>query len=451
MRRAVVLLAALCALGAAFLLAANIRLGGRAAAFTLEDTESSGSASAAEGLTLSFSASLGGQLYWGAQYSPSDGAFGTEFAYGREIDFAEDNSGGPSYAAEFGAGAFFNGSAADEVEEALFRDLAERADALGRYGEYSETIYLADYYDFYPVDAYSVPTDEREGFAEFFRVPVLPGDSLDISVSGGQPGGYFSSRGMSSNDHTEFLSLRGVSAGGAVYFAFSSGLSPLSDFDFSLIPGGFGIYRLPRDLNTGLPVSAGLKCILPLDPAEILSIDLHATPDGELLLAAVRDLSGAVELYVLDAASPGEAGVIPLFDAADSYLSIYFYPDFLVYSYDSELLVLEYSGGGVRPALRVPDPLAQDFDWVYSNTGTSFAWDGERLAIALWKSPHTFSEEDGRAYRNTLEFRLFALDGSGTLYDSHLSTDLYANNHGLPGVDDISNAACSLAFKEGDT
>ena len=306
MRRALCSLSALLILALSLLIAGNAALSGRAAAFSAEIEPLSGSPAAAEGLTLSLSASLASQLYWGADYSVGSGGFDTRFSYGEAIDCRDDSSGRSVYGVEFGSGTFFSGSLSDnDAIDAIFSGLAERALAAGagRYEDYSETIYLADYFDYYPVDAHAIPSSEREGFAEFFRVPVLPGDSIDVSVSGVTPGGGASSLGMSSNDNTVYLALQSVETGTADYLAFDSS-NPLADFDFSHIPGGFGIYRLPHDLDTGLPVSAGLECVYPLDPSQLYSVYLHSTNDGKLLLAAVQSLSGDIELYVFDAAAP---------------------------------------------------------------------------------------------------------------------------------------------------
>ena len=453
MRRALCSLSALLILALSLLIAGNAALSGRAAAFSAETEPLSGSPSAAEGLTLSLSASLASQLYWGADYSVGSGGFDTRFSYGEAIDCRDDSSGRSIYGVEFGAGTFFSGSLSDnDAVDSIFSGLAERALAAGagRYEDYSETIYLADYFDYYPVDAHAIPSSEREGFAEFFRVPVLPGDSIDVSVSGVTPGGGASSRGMSSNDNTVYLALQSVETGTADYLAFDSS-NPLADFDFSHIPGGFGIYRLPHDLDTGLPVSAGLECVYPLDPSQLYSVYLHSTNDGKLLLAAVQSLSGDIELYVFDAASPGEPlQVLPLFSSAgDSYLSVHFYDGFLVYICD-EVLVLEYDGSALSPALRAPYPWEQSQDGealFYYGSESSFAWDGRRLAIA-WLDVDYLYSDDHLSRRDSLSLRVCVLDSSGVLYDGLLFPDLLANNRGAAGVSDIYNCACSLSFGE---
>ena len=225
MRRALCSLSALLILALSLLIAGNAALSGRAAAFSAEIEPLSGSPAAAEGLTLSLSASLASQLYWGADYSVGSGGFDTRFSYGEAIDCRDDSSGRSVYGVEFGSGTFFSGSLSDnDAIDAIFSGLAERALAAGagRYEDYSETIYLADYFDYYPVDAHAIPSSEREGFAEFFRVPVLPGDSIDVSVSGVTPGGGASSLGMSSNDNTVYLALQSVETGTADYLAFDS-------------------------------------------------------------------------------------------------------------------------------------------------------------------------------------------------------------------------------------
>ena len=92
----------------------------------------------------------------GRDYSVGSGGFDTRFSYGEAIDCRDDSSGRSVYGVEFGSGTFFSGSLSDnDAIDAIFSGLAERALAAGagRYEDYSETIYLADYFDYYPVDA----------------------------------------------------------------------------------------------------------------------------------------------------------------------------------------------------------------------------------------------------------------------------------------------------------
>ena len=93
MRRALCSLSALLILALSLLIAGNAALSGRAAAFSAETEPLSGSPAAAEGLTLSLSASLASQLYWGADYSVGSGGFDTRFSYGGAIDCRGGSSG----------------------------------------------------------------------------------------------------------------------------------------------------------------------------------------------------------------------------------------------------------------------------------------------------------------------------------------------------------------------
>lgn len=83
------------------------------------------------------------------------------------------------------------------------------------------------------------------GFRDFFKIPVIADEQVEISVSKGA-GGRGISYGLKSTDSDSF-SIRSESAltDDACYFTFTTRTVYGDIVDTNLIPGGYGIYRLP--------------------------------------------------------------------------------------------------------------------------------------------------------------------------------------------------------------
>lgn len=203
----------------------------------------------------------------------------------------------------------------------------------------SKDIYLKDYFDFYRLRVQAkVPYNDLLGYhsidecgrlfsseaaaeswfaslnpasdqaiaqqlQSFFRIPVLPEDKLMITVTRGQNGAVAdSSFGLPVTEHesAELDSGFCVMTDEAFYFTFQGHGSKGTCFDFSYVPGGYGIYRIPYSAESGLDTSQ-ISMVYGLDPAvQILEMDYDAETDMILLQYATAEKYVLDQLYVPD-------------------------------------------------------------------------------------------------------------------------------------------------------
>jgi len=133
-----------------------------------------------------------------------------------------------------------------------------------------QTIRLADYYVYYPIMVHIElpgllythypPADSsridiyssRENYAvktmqDFFRIPVLDNHYMDIEASKVSGGNSAQTSGIGRSERGDSFSMNtaGVTGEYACYFWFSNRTRNDNLVDTSLIPGGYGIYKLP--------------------------------------------------------------------------------------------------------------------------------------------------------------------------------------------------------------
>jgi len=205
------------------------------------------------------------------------------------------------------------------------------------------TVRLTDYYDYYPIMVYIelpgllyahyVPADNdsmdisysREDHAiksiqDFFRIPVLSDHYMDIEVNkvSGENPAHTSGIGSSEKGDTFSMTSAGVIGENACYFWFSNRTRNDDPVDTSLIPGGYGIYRLPFgyvDSQSYVTGSGGsyeytgpdvfadeLAVLYPVDPERRilhLGIDsgktkllLHTVEDGKYIVTVINAETG---------------------------------------------------------------------------------------------------------------------------------------------------------------
>ena len=154
----------------------------------------------------------------------------------------------------------------------------------------------------------SLESENEESFARFnrfFRIPVLEKQRSFYSFDLGSNGkiDFFTSLGNISEDGSDYteeafeLDMRGYDSGSAFYMLFDAHIEYPADsareradavVDTSMIPGGYGIYKLPYDSQSGELFTDSLETVYRLDPRkynEIVSI----SPDGENMLITVSD------------------------------------------------------------------------------------------------------------------------------------------------------------------
>ena len=144
--------------------------------------------------------------------------------------------------------------------------------------EYGKIVAVKDYFDYYPMEyeisilegsSYRGLSSERK-FAEFFRIPVLDDEYYLINENGINHINYFET------------TFRSISDDEAMYIWFSNRTTTGGRVDTSLIPGGYGIYRMPFGETDVLDEQLSTLCPLE-EEAEIMDVRVFPQADQIVL------------------------------------------------------------------------------------------------------------------------------------------------------------------------
>lgn len=282
-----------------------------------------GDPAAADGVHILVRNQYNQRLLWETSLTLGNGAVPeTDFTFSNEpINFyRETEYNGISFNIMSHSVFFFQGNRisghATQKYAALTEAILEQEKSVGEGETKSFTIDYAQYLDYYPLDGQvvlpelTVAFSEMESWSEtsdqiakaineYFRIPL---DGLYTVEYTYDRTGNSRSHGASVNvDY--YMNARGVATDHACYFTFNTLKEDGSVVDTSLIPGGYGIYRIPYDKN-GLKLDA-IEMVYPLDPASSyermeLSADgkrLHLhTLQGDDLMLTVIDLATMTRL-----------------------------------------------------------------------------------------------------------------------------------------------------------
>lgn len=417
MRKAAFLTILLLILAGAGLGAAAVNVNGPRADVVLTEERFCGDPSAAGGLELQLNAHLSYNLFWNTTLS-----FDTEPKTETAYTFTADNTyeqypetySGLNLESDISVGSFRNYPDDGELTgiDAAFWELYKNAPDDGT--EVSMKVKLADYYEYYPFSfSFDAPgchlhldtqrlgetADPEPGTGEYvwarlrdyFRIPVPEDETARLHLNKDGKGGL--SYGYSQSGNYSFYTWS-VLTGDACYFVFNNLNGDGAAVDTSLIPGGFGLYRLPYEADTyGNNNAAGksgirideLAMVYPIDP-NVKIAGLYTDPEKEhILLHTMEGDRYIVSVISLDTMECVQRLV--LWD--DAGLSGYVYgsgDDFFVMALDraegesfkeSYFSVIARNGDGVyETCFTVPKGETE----LYGNRVMAF--DGERLAIA---------------------------------------------------------------------
>ena len=417
------LLAALLTLGGAgTVLGAQVVLRDREDMVTIEEEVLYGDTEAAQGLRVTLKTRCGQsltQLLWDTSFAAGgDGTADTAFSYLRrpEPDWYQPPSN--TITIDFcAANETFRTNAEDDedwwqrMENAGFLSLPAR-DAAGRTAageERTETVDLWDYYQLYSLCAtadldmggetfYRSGLPGTELLTEFFRFPVLPGTTAEVTVRRSQSGPVEETRTSCGIDFPQILS--GTADENAAYLFFDR-----ADIDPSLntsqIAGGYGVYRLDYHRETVITepeeglihmddtlVIDGISTVLPVEGTvkEVLGSE-----DGETLLVLSEE-DGTLRLSVLERGSDRllqQIDLLPMAEGDDLYRAELLGEDLLVRLPSGALAVAAHTASGyeavftadVTDAALAPffsdGAKREQYRWLDS----AAAFDGERLAL----------------------------------------------------------------------
>lgn len=439
-----------------------------------------GDAAAAAGLSASFGMGLQNQLYWRNVYTyggADDGADVQETAFSRKNPFPADKKG-PVPSVRL-TGYMTSGNALDDIltdpaegypirqellaqvrQEFFTAGAAERVQGIKRVlpadGETTQDLKLKDIFRYYPIEgdltgtsiwvasldnavyASENPAKLWQDINRFLRIPIPETESSGFSV-GKYPDGslnfnYYQGKENCSQqeDHFDFHSIA-CSTPDAVYFTFNTHTDDGDVVDTSLIPGGYGIYRLPYDREKEIFRSEKLEMVYALDPKKQYT-DIYASPDGAKLflvsqaarLAAVgvKEVQATAEIIdVRTMQCDRREEIVCSEDTALGYDA----GDYLIFRGRSELCLYTYQDGSYKKELMLTDvdfrkPALQNL--FYDNRCRT-AYDGKRLSI-LGEADFDVEEDDNTMWRwetaGTVEVAV--LDASGLVYYGTLRSNM---------------------------
>ena len=439
-----------------------------------------GDAAAAAGLSASFGMGLQNQFYWRNVYTyggADDGADVQETAFSRKNPFPADKKGPVPYVRL--TGYMTSGNALDDIltdpaegypirqellaqvrQEFFTAGAAERVREIKRAlpadGETTQDLKLKDLFRYYPIEGdltgtsiWAASLDNAVYASEdsvklgqdlnhFLRIPIPETESSGFSV-GKYPDGslnfnYYQGKENCSQqeDHFDFCSIA-CSTPDAVYFTFDTHTDDGDVVDTSLIPGGYGIYRLPYDREKEIFLSGKLEMVYALDPKKQYT-DIYASPDGAKLflvsqaarLAAVGVKEVQATAEIIDVRTMQCDRREEIVCSADTALG-YDAGDYLIFRGRSELCLYTYQDGSYKKELMLTDvdfrkPALRNL--FYDNRCRT-AYDGKRLSI-LGEAELDIEDEDNTMWlwgtAGTVEVAVF--DASGLAYYGTLRSNM---------------------------
>lgn len=435
---------------------------------TLRETVLYGDRSYAEGVSVLAEAHYDRHLFWSTSYRVGENAAAaTDYRF-YPVEHYE--SGEPNYQGvildtdlKYG----LDTRLSDEEAVGLQKAYRELYLATKPGEERSMEIYLADYYDYYPIrvsmdlfgvrwsgNDYEAMSSDRyekerrvwEAFREFFKIPVpenLP--PFEITVSRGVNGGF--GCGSSGHGYDYYFNVKEAHTEDRVFFSISNRIEQkdgIQYIDTSLIPGGYGIYAFsyenvrataeqetvsafPDGYDTGIRAET-LSMVFPLDrEAEVLYLALSHGDSRLLIFTREGDIT---YLTVVDTATMEELQRIRVTD--QQYYTFYEYSNCIVLCGWESISVIELQeGGACRLAFTVPRMEEVNDSDYQRGVAARMAFDGERLVIVD-------SDGDHDKVYNSFEgcgFTLAVYNATGLVYygeyESSLSVMPDPNDYGF--------------------
>lgn len=455
----------LLALSLVLILAASTAAYGASAIFTTRDqvvyTEERlfGDPAALEGVTVNVRSTENYQLYWNSTFSPAHPELQhTEYEF-FEVEAYDRFQTGKRELWEYGGLSLFGhpSKSLDLAEVELhenpaplaqaYRDLAKGM-APGQ--DASREILLKDYMEFYPldygmfapeVDSFGTGIEGYEQYSEeyvcawlenYFRIPVLEDEYCEISVRR-TDGEYISGWGFGITNTGDRFAMGTASAvtEEAAYFSFDAHSDDEKLVDLSLLPDGFGVYRLPfTDVSLEGVTGSGrvVKCvdvhnlemICPLDP-NLRLLDLTIDYQMErLMVHSIKE--GTYTIIFVDMTTGAVLQKLPVMAAEEGGLSRYQFEDFWVtmnYITDEVAVITRDGAEGHKVALLTRGiPEGNDRTYLYPDI---MAFDGQRLVMG---SPEFGARWSGSGS----DLYITAFDSTGLIYHSLWQSSL---NYGL--------------------
>lgn len=410
----------------------------------LTETVLAGDPAAAEDLTITMHSTCNRDLYWDTSVTPGKPAetkFWAELStkYEQEVEFHAD----------FDANLFFNVGTQGLITEFkvdefgdLYKTVADKTPA----GEsHTEILNLADYCEIYPVQFnlqyrnennwkshywdIGVGEDDSQDpilkeLSKYFSFPVKEDTMLKVTIGKNREGQVISSE-LEPQSSEPFVSSYSAGAAKSLYFIVDAHASDGTLMDYSRVPGGRSLYRLPIP-QTGEPDLGTLEAVLPLEDREIEYLMADGSGRQILLVTKQEDRR---ELLVLDAESAELVQTLELdgrnpvgLIAEDGFIITKTYLG-EEYNEQDALLTLYLPNADGRWEKQYSVSMAYDFE---RQNGYAESWylapDKKRLAEVRRSYPPA-ALGAGR-YQEGCGFMLRVLDDTGWIYAARFDSSL---------------------------
>ena len=348
----------------------------------------------------------------------------------------------------------------------LNRAYKELVDATPAGSEKSATIRLKNYEDYYPIHTIiSLPMGEGhfdsetqiyysrqeengtvsieyslQYLKEFFKIPIIDTESMDLTVFKDEAGNVTTSHSGSSEVGDAYsMYTESVYTHNAGYFTFNTRTNQGEIIDTSLIPGGYGIYRLPYHHDEDNIVyfkENDISMVYPLDPSVHVKGLLTDPADENLLLFTREDTSNFLTVIDietmetvqrLDFTYGGPATSMHNFYVKDDYIVLSTYTEQEEYitlltalADGSGIYQLEFSVPFINKELEIKG--IQSTYWRNSSTIDAYDWNGSELIMCT-----TFYDNNSPIYE-TCGFTLAVYDASGIQYLGKYNSSLFTGS-----------------------
>lgn len=482
MKRALTLTLVLALLGGIGLAAAAVTVGSQADQVTVSAQILYGDPADAEGLTVHQQVEYDNHIRWDITYQPGEApAAETEFSFSPTMfhdeyepyyqgmciqclpDYHQSYTSLESGKVQVNSAKDQYGARAEELVgiNKAYHELYEETEA-GEDG--TKIIHLADYYDYYPLQFHlnhpnhdtwwnwslefdylaseeGAARDSRLAISEYFRIPVLEEETLELDIRK-QADGQLWSTGYGSTDSDSYqIWTRADVTDDAVYFTINNYTTNGRLVDLSLVPGGFGIYRLavPSDPSEDtkysperVPVQE-VSAIFSIAPETVVTCLQASEDQTRLYLVTIED--GIYYFTVMDLERYEILQKLELASCSnqDCYWNVQ------SYLYEKENVLILWLGYvddvGDHFAVLIPQEngtfeldflteRAYVFDYTedhgsfFSFSPETFAWNGEQLAVIERLSNQVHNQQ------TFCSCAVAIYDASGLVYYSILDNSL---------------------------
>ena len=413
----------------------------------------------AEGVVVKQLAQYGYHLFWDTEYRiGAEPYINTEFSFSSS---EKRNStivyNGLYVALRDGYGCDFKKPA--EEQFGIAKAYKELFDDTAPGEEKSRVIRLTDYYKYYPVSPnvdipkrcwtgivyenlngnYESEKAVHDRFTEFFRIPMLESEIVQISVGKDIYGnltmtGSGNAYSDEENDSSDYYSPETVSAytDSVCYFSFSNRTDKGNAVDTGMIEGGYGIYKFDFTggkyknengvFTTGIDASSLSTCF-PLSE-EYSVCDMWVSDDGGMLYCILLDTSQNAFFIQIDTVDFKAITTIPLQNDVSKYgIYVYPYDTFTATVIEDKITVLSPSSDGVYEfcfCVPLSEYVSESFKWLCESAVMDY--NGEKLIVA-----GNLPEKKYLTYQ-TCDFYIAIYSSSGLEFYAEYNNSLSVNS-----------------------